>query len=136
MNKKVAPVFRAALVSSLALAFILCGCVSRGDWRPVHAATPDSLTATRSLSTAHVDSAAWPTDTWWHQLGDPQLDTLIDEALAGSPSLEVAQARLREAQAETTRTRSTRWPTAALNAEVTRQRFPENGLYPPPYAGN
>lgn len=121
---------------SAAAAAALAGCVSGGNWKPVKTVTPDALTATRTLSNTRVDAAAWPTDKWWQAFGDPQLDALIDEALAGSPSLEVAQARLRAAQSESTRARATRWPGAAVNAEVTRQRFPEHGLYPPPYAGS
>lgn len=41
----------------------------------------------------------WPADDWWTLYGDPQLDTLIDEALAGSPDLVQAEARVRSAEA-------------------------------------
>ena len=34
--------------------------------------------------------AEWPQETWWKAYGDPQLDQLIDEALAGSPDLKIA----------------------------------------------
>jgi NodT family efflux transporter outer membrane factor (OMF) lipoprotein len=43
--------------------------------------------------------ADWPADRWWESYGDPQLDALIDEALAGSPTLDQAAARVRRAQA-------------------------------------
>ena len=79
---------------------------------------------------------AWPDDRWWREFGDPQLDVLTSEALAGSPSLQVAQARLREAQAEATSASATRWPNTAVNAETARQRYSANGLYPAPFAGN
>jgi NodT family efflux transporter outer membrane factor (OMF) lipoprotein len=94
------------------------------------------LTADRALATAQTNESAWPADDWWRAYGDPQLDALMGEALAGSPSLQVAQARLRSAQAEATRASGPRLPAAAVNAETTRQRYSENGLYPPPYAGN
>ena len=69
--------------------------------------------------------AAWPADGWWRSYGDPQLDALVDEALAGSPSLEIAQARLRAAQAQTVvaagRTPRPRWPsTPRSRASATR----------------
>jgi NodT family efflux transporter outer membrane factor (OMF) lipoprotein len=44
-------------------------------------------------------AAEWPADDWWTVYGDPQLDTLIDEALAGSPDLVQAEARVRTAEA-------------------------------------
>ena len=126
----------AALAFATMLSVALAGCVSRGDWKAAHTLAPQGLSADRSLATAHVDVAAWPTDDWWGGYGDPQLDALINEALAGSPSLEIAQARLHAAQAQATSARAARLPSTALNAEATRQRYPENGLYPPPFAGN
>src|SRR5581483_5833329 len=126
---------RAVLLAG-AMAMLIAGCVSRGDWHATPAIAPENLIAKRTLAGAPVNPTAWPTDAWWHGYGDPQLDSLIDEAFAGSPSLEVAQARLRAAQAQATRARAARAPTAAVDGEVTKQRFPKNGLYPPPYAGS
>jgi NodT family efflux transporter outer membrane factor (OMF) lipoprotein len=53
-----------------------------------------------SLSPAETSAAiaAWPQDQWWARYGDAQLSRLIDEALAGSPDLAAAAARLRVAQ--------------------------------------
>src|SRR6185437_8163091 len=91
---------RAALLAGGGAMFfvLLAGCVSRGDWHATAAIAPQNLVATRTLANATVTPAAWPTDSWWSGYGDPQLDTLIDEAFAGSPTLEIAQARLRAAQ--------------------------------------
>ncbi|MDP4837454.1 MAG: hypothetical protein NWS01_09990 [Burkholderiales bacterium] len=44
-------------------------------------------------------SGSWPSDRWWTQYDDSQLDQLMIEALRESPSLRVAQARVRRAQA-------------------------------------
>ena len=92
--------------------------------------------ANRTLANATVAREAWPNDTWWTGYGDPQLDALIAESFEGSPSLEIAQARLRSAQSQATRAKAAREPTTTVDAQVTKQRFPENGLYPPPYAGS
>ena len=46
-------------------------------------------------------TTAWPSETWWTAYNDPQLNALIEEALKGAPDLKVAEARLREAQAQT-----------------------------------
>ena len=126
---------RAFPLASL-MALLFAGCVSRGDWHATPAIAPENLIAKRTLAPAAISPTAWPTDTWWSGYADPQLDNLIDEAFAGSPSLEVAEARLRAAQAQATRAHAARLPTTAVDAEVTKQRFPQNGLYPPPYAGS
>ena len=42
--------------------------------------------------------SAWPADGWWKRYGDSQLDRLMTEALAGSPDLEAAAARMRTAE--------------------------------------
>src|SRR5947207_11566414 len=84
------------VVLPLALVATLAGCVERGGWKSAPRLEPRSLTASQALAGAKIDAAAWPAEGWWRGLGDPQLDALVDEALAGSPSLEVAQARLRD----------------------------------------
>jgi NodT family efflux transporter outer membrane factor (OMF) lipoprotein len=118
------------------LALALAGCVDRSDWKPAPQLEAKSLTSDQVLKDARLDAVAWPSDQWWRGYGDPQLDALVDEALAGSPSLAIAQARLRAAQAQTVTARAARAPQVALDAEVTRQRYPENDLYPPPLGGS
>jgi len=125
-----------AAVSAAVSCVFVAGCVTDRDWRPPRPVAPNSLTADRALAAAQSNEDAWPEDDWWRAYGDPQLDALMSEALAGSPSLQVAQARLRSAQAEVTRASGPRLPSTAAHAETTRQRYSENGLYPAPYAGN
>jgi NodT family efflux transporter outer membrane factor (OMF) lipoprotein len=126
---------RTALVWPL-FSLALAGCVDRGGWKPAAQIEPQALTTEHTLSAARIDPAAWPADGWWRAFGDPQLNALVDEALAASPSLAIAQARLRAAQGEAIAAGAARLPSTAVDAEVTRQRYPVNGLYPPPYAGN
>ena len=104
--------------------------------KPAAQRTPQSLAATRSLGGAPVDAAAWPQDAWWHRYEDAQLDALVEEAIKDSPSLTTAEARLRAAQAQAVAARGARLPSATLNAETTRQRYPEHYLFPPPFAGS
>jgi len=40
----------------------------------------------------------WPADTWWQRYKDPQLQSLIEEALKDSPSMDAAEARFKSAQ--------------------------------------
>jgi len=120
----------------LALGGALFGCAASRDWKAPAPTSPDSLASTRSLAAAAVDASAWPTDAWWHSFGDPQLDTLIDEALSGSPTLAIAEARLHAAQAIVTQARGARAPQATVNLQTTRERYSANELIPPPYGGS
>jgi NodT family efflux transporter outer membrane factor (OMF) lipoprotein len=122
-----------ALPAALALA---AGCVDRGDWKPAPQLAPQALEASRTLQGAKVDAASWPAAAWWRSYGDPQLDELVDQAVAGSPTLETAQARLRAAQAQVVAAGGARFPQGALDAEATRQRYPQHYLFPPPFAGS
>jgi NodT family efflux transporter outer membrane factor (OMF) lipoprotein len=73
---------------------------------------------------------------WWRAFGDPQLDRLVTQALDGNPSLKQAQARLARAQSVTDTARSAKYPHVEGAFDASRQRFTENGLYPPPIAGS
>ncbi len=79
---------------STAFALMLVGCAP--DLGPAaRLRTTPSLISTRSFATP---AQAWPSDAWWTAYGDPQLDALETEALAGSPDLAAAAARLRQSQ--------------------------------------
>jgi NodT family efflux transporter outer membrane factor (OMF) lipoprotein len=47
---------------------------------------------------AQRSAAATEIASWWHALGDAQLDSLVDRALQANPSLEIALTRLQEAR--------------------------------------
>ena len=73
---------------------------------------------------------AWPTESWWQSYGDAQLDALIREALAGSPNIAVAEARLRRAQAATQIADAARRPQATASASAIQQKHSYNYLTP------
>ncbi|UXH80346.1 efflux transporter outer membrane subunit [Roseateles amylovorans] len=73
---------------------------------------------------------------WWKTFGDAQLDGLVDQAIAQSPSLALARARIARAAALTENAEAAKRPNASLSADVTRQRFSEHGIYPPPLSGS
>jgi NodT family efflux transporter outer membrane factor (OMF) lipoprotein len=60
---------------------------------------PASYAAQKALGAP--TATAWPSDDWWTAYNDPQLTTLIEEALKGAPDLKVAEARVRQARAQT-----------------------------------
>jgi NodT family efflux transporter outer membrane factor (OMF) lipoprotein len=123
-----------ALLVTLLLA--LAGCASTHGLKPQAAMTgADSLAADRALDGARIDAAAWPAQDWWTRFGDPQLDRLMSEALAGSPSLKLALARARQASALADAAGAARAPRVDSGLSATRERFPARGLVPPPVAG-
>lgn len=100
----------------LAAALLLTGCASQGDVRPV-----GQFRDARTLG-ATATATTWPATRWWSAYGDAQLDRLIDTALAGQPSLQTAQARLRQAAAAVESTDASRGLHATGTADLTDQR--------------
>ena len=75
-------------------------------------------------------------EAWWQSFQDPQLDQLIRQGLAGSPTLAQAQARVAQAIAETQVSNAKLKPNANFDASALYQRAPENYIIPPPLAGH
>lgn len=73
---------------------------------------------------------------WWAGFGDAQLDALVDEALAGSPNIAMARARLSRAQAAIATAESADKPQLNGALDATRQKFSSNYIYPAPLAGS
>ncbi|MEO8859554.1 MAG: efflux transporter outer membrane subunit [Burkholderiaceae bacterium] len=120
---------RVALTLFCGLAALMSACANFG---PAHA--PLSATAPAALGLDPSASAPVPS-RWWDALNDAQLSALVDQARAGSPTLAVARARLDRASALAEVSRAAGRPQGTLAADVTRQRYTENGLIPPPIAG-
>ena len=74
-------------------------------------------------------------DRWWTAFGDPQLDALVDRAIAGNPSLAVAQARVRAAQAQLSATRALTYPQVTLSGQEAQEHLSKNYIIPPPFGG-
>jgi NodT family efflux transporter outer membrane factor (OMF) lipoprotein len=124
------------LISLALVASLVAGCASSGGLKPEAGGTDaNRLEAGKSLAGVGVSGGAWPTLDWWKRFNDPQLDRLLDEALAGSPTLRVADARVRRAVAAAGVVNAARLPQVTGTADVTRERFPERGLVPPPFGG-
>ena len=121
------------LRASWLLAALLAGCAAGPDFRPPlpPADAQGTLPATEqtaSAATALGQAQQWNERMdlgapWWRQLGSPQLDALIDEALAASPTLASAQATLRQAQElQGAQAVTLQWPRADLVLGSQRQR--------------
>jgi len=76
-------------------------------------------------------AAAGAVDTrWWQGFGDPVLSDLVTRALAKSPDLKEAGARLAEARANLDAARGGRLPTVTAKGSATENRYSENGALP------
>ena len=60
---------------------------------------------------------------WWRIYEDPQLDQVVEEALAGNGDLLIAAARVDEARALLGEARSFLWPTVDAQAAASRQQI-------------
>jgi NodT family efflux transporter outer membrane factor (OMF) lipoprotein len=131
------PSRRSTLVAIVALsgAALLAACASPAGLQP--GAQPlDAAGLAAQDSLAAATTGAWPAADWWKAYGDPQLDALIGEAQAGSPSLAAARARIEQADALAAAAGAERRPQVGAAASVDRQRYSENGIFPPPIAGS
>ncbi len=86
--------------------------------------------------TFHNSSSEWPSQQWWQQFHDAQLNALIEEALAHNPTLDAAAARVRAAQAHTGTARSYQSPEINASADISYQKLSETWIFPPPYGGS
>ncbi|WP_374569753.1 efflux transporter outer membrane subunit [Phenylobacterium sp.] len=117
---------RAAALS--AVAALLSGCAAVPKLEPsATLPAPESLAAAKSFAAPQAD---WPADDWWRAYGDPQLDKLVDEALADSPDLASAEARVRKADALAGQARAALAPTLELNGQLQSVKQSYNNGFP------
>lgn len=127
------PAGRHAL-AALAMALAVAGCASTHGMAPQSTLRDtDRLQAGESLARVDITPAAWPDARWWQSLGDAQLDALITRALADSPSIEAADARLRKALAQAGLAEAGLLPTLGAAAQHTHVDLPDS--LPAPLGG-
>lgn len=85
------------------------------------------LASKRSLA---APEANWPAQDWWTRFHDHQLNELMTEALAHSPSMAQAEARVREAISRTQMARSALYPSLGANASASKQKLSYNYIFP------
>lgn len=123
----------APLVVALASAavLVLTGCASSAGIE----------SKARTIEPAQVglaaDVAATPVAAdWWKSFGDSRLDALVEKAVAGNPSLKLAQARVERAEAAVAGQQSAEGLQVSGDVSATRQRFSATSIYPPPLGGS
>jgi NodT family efflux transporter outer membrane factor (OMF) lipoprotein len=121
---------RRALFGALATGVLLAGCAPNLGPLPKPAA-PQSYATTTSFD---APAAEWPSDDWWTAYGDPQLDSLMVEALKGAPDLRIAEARVRQAQALAEQAGAYRLPALSANGAEYEARIGQSIGLPPQFA--
>lgn len=113
------------LVGTLALSLALSGCISVRDYEGPPA---DPIDEGSELMRAEGDRFAReePVIEWWRQLGDEQLNTLIENAFANNRDRAAAEANLRAARAALREARRGFFPDGDVTAAYTRQVIAEN----------
>jgi NodT family efflux transporter outer membrane factor (OMF) lipoprotein len=113
------------LLTLLASVCAFSACTVGPDYAGAPQVAPDAAHASSFVRTpaAGMVSTRAPSQ-WWLSLDDPQLNTLIDAALAHNPDVHAAQARLREARAQLQHQKANGMPTASFDAAALRVREP------------
>ena len=116
--------------SLLALILALSGCITPPRLEP-----PQRIIAAADLGLSPQVSAPVQAQAWWSAFGDPQLDRLMEQALADNPDLEQALARVRESQALADVAQAGLAPNVAFDGQETRRRLSGHDPIPKPYPG-
>ncbi|WP_306535424.1 efflux transporter outer membrane subunit [Geobacter sp.] len=119
---------RLIITIALLVATGLGGCAMLPETGRLHSMKPSSDYQTTASFSAPAGN--WPAERWWQSYGDPQLVTLIDEAMRDSPDMAAAAARMRRAEAYIKVARSALIPQVSANASVTEQKISYNHLIP------
>jgi NodT family efflux transporter outer membrane factor (OMF) lipoprotein len=107
----------------------IAGCTLGPNYHGAPTAAPVAAHAS-SFNRAPKDAtAATPAAAaWWKSLNDPQLDRLIEAALADSPDIRAAQARLRESRAGLRGQQSNELPKTSGSAAYLHAHLPSSPL--------
>lgn len=113
----------------LGLAAMLSACTVGPDYQGPPAVASDAVARgmfVRAQDPAITDGPGLA--RWWEGLGDPLLTRLVDDALAHSPTIDQAQARIREAQAQLRQRRAAELPSVAATGSYLHAELPGVGL--------
>jgi NodT family efflux transporter outer membrane factor (OMF) lipoprotein len=113
------------------LTLSISGCLGTGGIAPQGEAMSADQLATDTAIREAVRDAHWPTRQWWQAYGDRQLDSWIELALGGSPSLAMAVARVRQAKALAGIAEAAESPQINAESSLKRHNWPTDQFYGP-----
>jgi NodT family efflux transporter outer membrane factor (OMF) lipoprotein len=105
---------RVLVIGVSTAALTACAGLPSGDMP----APPKPAASYAAAETLAAPETEWPTTDWWTAYGDPQLNQLITEALAGSPDMAAARARVEQARGALGQARAGLLPTLQGQAQV------------------
>jgi len=111
--------------AACAAVVLLAACVAGPDYRKPELELPVTWKVDAPWRESRPDDAA-PKGPWWQRFGDAQLDALAEQALANSPSLALAEARLAQSRAVLAATSAAVLPQLGLGARAARQQTSAN----------
>jgi len=124
------------LLAPMLGAVLLAGCVVGPDYRTPILPMP----ANWSGQTNAIPVRPAELSQWWQRLRDPQLNTLVEEAVAGNLDVAAAKAKIREARASYRQSAGALLPSADGSGSATRNKSAEtvsgtNSIYAEYQAG-
>lgn len=109
------------LLAPMITAVLLAGCVVGPDYQTPILAMPASWSGqkpTKPVQPAQLSK-------WWQRLRDPELNTLVEEAVAGNLDVATAKAKIREARASYRQSAGTLLPSVDGSGSATRNKSAE-----------
>jgi NodT family efflux transporter outer membrane factor (OMF) lipoprotein len=110
---------------------LLAGCTVGPNYQRPATPVPPAFAEPNNVQSASDAELA----QWWHGFDDPELDKLVDRAVARNFDVETAAARIREARAREVAAGAGALPQVDAQASASRQRISENAIPIPPGAG-
>jgi NodT family efflux transporter outer membrane factor (OMF) lipoprotein len=109
-------------LGALAALLLAGACTVGPNYHATDLPVPASFTEAQSkLPGGNVDPARW-----WTAFADPQLDTLVERALKGSPDMAIAASRVRQARLSEVAARGVGRPTVDATANATHIELSKN----------
>ncbi|HTV42474.1 MAG TPA: efflux transporter outer membrane subunit [Candidatus Sulfotelmatobacter sp.] len=113
-------------IAGIALA-VLQGCAVGPNYvRPAPTAVPAQFAGAAGIWKVAQPRAQLPRGNWWEMFGDPELNSLEEQALASNQQLEAAVQRFFEARDTVAQTRSGLFPDLSLPASFEHNRISPN----------
>ncbi len=121
-----------ALALAASAVLTLAGCASSAGIAPGATVVAPAAVGLSAAASASAGAGPVIAADWWRGYGDAQLTALIEASLAGNPSLRGAQTRVERALALAAAVQANEGLQSAASADLTRQHFSGNSIYPPP----
>lgn len=117
--------------STTIAAVLLAGCTVGPNYeKPSTPVPPKFAEANAPAAASDADLALW-----WRSFGDPELDELVNRAIAQNLDVETAGSRIREARAREIIAGAAALPQVDAQGSASRQRISENAIPIPPGSG-